>query len=90
MWRGGVPAEIARTGHMGLPDRIECAVAELSGDAASDGLSAVVTDRGDGGFDACVVDDAGRVQVALRGYRTIELPVPVSPEQIAPLNDVAG
>jgi NAD(P)-dependent dehydrogenase (short-subunit alcohol dehydrogenase family) len=83
-------AEIARTGRMGLPDRIEQVVAGSLSESADDRLFAVVTPRGDGGFDAHVVDGAGGVHVALRGYRTVELPAPVAAEQIAPLQAVAG
>jgi hypothetical protein len=35
----------------------------------------VVTPRGDEGVDADVVDGSGRVLVALRGYRTILVPM---------------
>jgi hypothetical protein len=83
-------AEIARTGRMGLPARIEEVVAGALNEAADGPLYAVVTVRPDGGFDAHVVDGAGVVQVALRGYRTVELPAPVAEEQIAPLQPVAG
>jgi hypothetical protein len=83
-------AEIARTGRMGLPDRIEQVVAGSLSEAADDRLFAVVTPRADGGFDADVVDGAGGVHIALRGYRTVELPAPVPAEQIAPLQAVAG
>jgi hypothetical protein len=83
-------AEIARTNRMGLPDRIEQVVAGASNEAAEGPLCAVVTARADGGFDAHVVDRSGVVQVALRGYRTVELPAPVAEEQVAPLQPVAG
>ena len=83
-------AEIARTGRMGLPDRIDRVVPGSSDDAAEQRLFAVVTPHTDGSFDAHVVDGAGVVHVALRGYRTVELPAPVAAEQIAPLQAVAG
>ena len=83
-------AEIARTGRMALPESIERVGAGSLGEAADDRFFAVVTPRADGGFDAHVVDGAGGVQVALHGYRTVELPAPVAAEQIAPLQAVAG
>jgi hypothetical protein len=83
-------AEIARTGRMGLPDRIEQVTAGAANETVDDRLFAVVTARADGAFDAHVVDGAGSVHVALRGYRTVELPAPVAAEQIAPLQPVAG
>jgi hypothetical protein len=82
-------AEIARTGRMGLPDRIEQVIAGAANETVDDRLFAVVTARDDGAFDAHVVDGAGSVHVALRGYRTVELPAPVAAEQIAPLQPVA-
>src|SRR4030095_8972228 len=75
---------------MGRPDRIDRVVPGSSDDAAEQRLFAVVTPHTDGSFDAHVVDGAGVVHVALRGYRTVELPAPVAAEQIAPLPAVAG
>ena len=39
----------------------------------------------DGAFDARVIDESGAVLVALEGYRTIELPVVLEEERLAPL-----
>ena len=49
-------------------------------------LWAVVTPR-DGGADADVVDEDGRVRVRLEGYRTIELPGGLDADALAPLRD---
>jgi NAD(P)-dependent dehydrogenase (short-subunit alcohol dehydrogenase family) len=83
-------AEIARTGRMGLPDRIDQVSSGALDESTTDRLFAVVDRLADGGFDAHVVDGGGRVHVALLGYRTVELPSSVAVEQMAPLQPVAG
>jgi hypothetical protein len=52
---------------------------ETLGDAteAHGRLEAVVVDDGAGGFDAQVVDEAGRALLRLHGYRTATLPAPL-------------
>ena len=42
-------------------------------------VEAVVVDDGAGGFDAQVVDEAGRALLRLHGYRTATLPAPLDP-----------
>jgi hypothetical protein len=53
-------------------------------------LHAVVTQTPEGGFDAHVVDAAGNVHVALRGYRTVALPEPAGADEIQPLQGAVG
>ncbi len=83
-------AELARTGRMGLPERIERVVPGQPDEETDERLFAVVSRRADGAFDAHVVDGAGTVHVALHGYRTVELPASVADAQIAALQAVAG
>ena len=64
---------------MGLPqhvDRVE-ALPDLA--QASGRIEAVVHDDGAGGFDADVVDEAGRALLRVIGYRTAALPQPLDP-----------
>jgi hypothetical protein len=49
----------------------------------------VVTPR-DGGVDADVVDEGGRVRMRLEGYRTIELPGAVDAEALDPIRSAMG
>jgi hypothetical protein len=83
--------ELGTAGRMGLPRTIGRLRPLGRGNGHSDGhgrLYAVVEPDGDGGFDAYVVDDAGRVCLALEDYRTVELPGGVESEQLAPLTAV--
>jgi len=65
--------EIAATGRMGLPSRIERV--RLQGADESGPLEArVVSDRPEGPYDARVVDGDGFVRVVLEGYATMSLP----------------
>jgi hypothetical protein len=81
--------EIARTGSMGLPSRIDRIVFAGEGEPAA--AVASVVPRADGrGFDAVVVDGEGRVRVRLEGYATAALPLAVDPALRAPLAEVLG
>jgi hypothetical protein len=75
--------EIARTGRMGLPSRIE-RVRLPTCDALEEPLHAVVERRGDA-YDARVVDAAGRVALVMEGYVTSALPVDLPAGLRAPL-----
>jgi hypothetical protein len=61
-------------------------------EGATDGavaLAEVTTSRGDDGlsFDAVVCDEAGRVQLVMRGYHTSALPGAMPEEIWQPLRD---
>jgi hypothetical protein len=64
--------EIGATGKLALPRHVD-RVTILGSPPESAQLTAVVTPRADGGFDARVVDESGRVYVDLEGYRTTPL-----------------
>jgi Polyketide synthase dehydratase len=77
--------ELGNAGRMALPTRVE-RVVRFAGADAPGRLWAVVRPReGDGGIDAEVVDEAGRVRVRLVGYRTTELPGGLAAEALAPI-----
>jgi hypothetical protein len=80
--------EIARTGRMGLPTRIERVV--FLGAGEPDGATARVAPRADGGFDAVVVDADGGVRVRVEGYATTALPQALDAEPRAPLVAALG
>jgi len=66
--------QLGSSGQMALPERLGRA-AVLRDPAQAEGrLHAVVTRRGDGGADAEVVDQAGRVLVRVERYGTVALP----------------
>ncbi len=69
--------EMRAKGQMGLPQSV--AQVETLGDTseAHGRLEAVVVDDGAGGFDAQVVDEAGRALLRLHGYRTVALRAPL-------------
>jgi hypothetical protein len=75
--------EIGTAGRMALPTHVD-RVARFAPEGSAGRLWAVVTPR-DGGADAEVVDDAGRVHLRLEGYRTIELPGGIDPGALAPI-----
>ena len=80
--------ELAGKSRMGLPYQIG-RVEFLDSPARATGrVRAAVTEAGDDHFDAQVVDDAGKVFMKLRGYRTMEMPDPVSADLLAPLKDI--
>jgi hypothetical protein len=76
--------ELATTGAMALPthaDRVTIA----PGATESPGLTAMVTPRDDGSFDAQVVGPDGDVRLRLEGYRTTPLPGSPGEDLLAPL-----
>ena len=82
--------ELGTAGRMALPTHVE-RVVRFAGADAPGRLWAVVRPReGDGGVDAEVVDEAGRVRVRLEGYRTIELPGGLDAEALAPIRTAMG
>ncbi len=80
--------EMGEQARMGLPFGID-AIAVLRQPNESEGkLFAVVTPKADGSFDANVLDDKGNVYLVLQGYRTMELPNPISAELLEPLKAI--
>ncbi len=78
--------ELGTNGRMALPTHLTRVEALGSEREVSGRAYAVVTPRPDGeGFDAEVVDDAGRVHLRMEGYRTVALPVPVDVALLEPL-----
>jgi acyl carrier protein/NADP-dependent 3-hydroxy acid dehydrogenase YdfG len=80
--------EIGIVGKMALPMHIDRVVCFTAADAPGR-LWAIVNPR-DGGVDAEVVDDTGRVRVRLEGYRTIEMPGALEAEALARLRTAIG
>jgi NAD(P)-dependent dehydrogenase (short-subunit alcohol dehydrogenase family) len=78
--------EIGRHGRFGLPQHVDRIVLHEALDAPQGRVEAIVEPR-DTGFDGRVIDGAGTVLVEVSGYRTIELPGGVDPEQRTPLAD---
>jgi hypothetical protein len=71
-------------GRLGLPmtvRRVRIGTRQVSSEGP---LMAVVRPR-DGAFDARVVDQSGSVLLSVEGYRTVELPRPLSQEDLEPL-----
>ena len=83
--------EIGTTGAMGLPHRVDRVRVFGDIESAQGRVHAIVTpdESAPGAFDADVVDDAGRVLVDLRGYRT-EILGPVDDMLRTPLARVFG
>jgi hypothetical protein len=79
--------EIATSGVMALPTRIDRVVPRTASRDAAGPFQAQVRPTGDGGFDATVVDGAGTVVLELEGYRTIQLPGELDDDVLAPLRD---
>jgi len=77
--------EIGTTGSMALPMRVGRVVPTVGGEPAGEPALAVVKPADDGGFEANVVDGAGRVLLRLEGYRTVQLPGALDDGQVAPL-----
>jgi acyl transferase domain-containing protein/NAD(P)-dependent dehydrogenase (short-subunit alcohol dehydrogenase family)/acyl carrier protein len=82
--------ELAAECRMGLPYRIDEVTIHLPDDGAEKALYAVVRPGKDGAFDARVVDERGSVHVTLRGYRTMQLPDPIEPALLVPLQAALG
>ena len=80
--------ELAGKSRMGLPYQIGRVEFLDSPTLATGRVRAAVTDAGDDRFDAQVIDDEGKVFMKLRGYRTMEMPDPVSADLLAPLKDI--
>jgi len=84
LWQLGVG------GSLGLPRRVEC-ITVAAPLAETQAVAAVVEPRrGSPGFDARLVDAAGRVLLKLSGYHTVELPGGVDREDLAPLTAALG
>jgi hypothetical protein len=77
--------EIGTTGKMALPLHIDRLVYAGDPKKAKGRLHAVVDPNDGGGFDALIVDEGGTAYVAMSGYRTVQLPVPVDSSASAPL-----
>jgi NAD(P)-dependent dehydrogenase (short-subunit alcohol dehydrogenase family) len=77
--------ELGTTGRMALPTHLDRTVTYPGADDPGR-LVAVVT-PGDGGVDAVVVDETGRVRLRVEGYRTVELPSPLEESALAPMRD---
>jgi hypothetical protein len=75
--------EIGTTGRMALPMHID-RVTRFQDTEKASRLWAVVTPR-NGGVDADVIDQAGRVQMRLEGYRTSQVPGELDAEAVAPI-----
>jgi hypothetical protein len=80
--------EIAKSGRMGLPTRIERVVFLGAGEPA--GATARVTPRADGRFDAVVLDAEGGVRLRVQGYATAALPQTLDAALCAPLVAALG
>jgi hypothetical protein len=82
--------ELGNAGRMALPTRVDRVVRFAGADAPGRMWAVVRPREGDGGVDAEVVDEAGRVRVRLLGYRTIELPGRLDSEALAPIRAAMG
>jgi malonyl CoA-acyl carrier protein transacylase len=80
-------AEIADTGGMGLPQRIERVEFPGQRPARLDGCLCAVTRRADGAFDATVSDGDGAVCLRMSGYRTAALPGGLAEALLTPLRE---
>ncbi len=78
--------QLGTAGHMALPRQLGSLVVHPAASAPSGEVRAAIVAR-DGGFDARVVDATGRVLIELLDYRTIELPDPLEPERLRPLQE---
>jgi NAD(P)-dependent dehydrogenase (short-subunit alcohol dehydrogenase family)/acyl carrier protein len=77
--------ELAASSRMGLPYQIGNVKVYGMPDGNAAALYAVVTPNLDGSFDAELADEAGKVYLSLRGYRTMAMPDGVDPELLKPL-----
>jgi NAD(P)-dependent dehydrogenase (short-subunit alcohol dehydrogenase family) len=89
--------EIARHGRFGLPRHVDRIVLHEALDAPQGRVEAIVEPRdaraagereAEIGFDGRVVDEAGTLLVEVHGYRTVELPGGIDPEQQSRLAEV--
>jgi NAD(P)-dependent dehydrogenase (short-subunit alcohol dehydrogenase family) len=77
---------LALQSRLGLPYAFEeLRLAAMREDAADAAFFSLVAVDPDGAYDAEVVDDKGNVLMALRGYRTMDLPDPVQADLLEPL-----
>jgi NAD(P)-dependent dehydrogenase (short-subunit alcohol dehydrogenase family) len=77
--------ELGTAGRLALPMHVDRVVRYPDADAPGR-LAALVRPRPDGEtLDAKVVDEHGRVRVAVEGYRTVALPLPLDEAALAPL-----
>jgi hypothetical protein len=79
--------DLGINGRMGLPRHLDRVSRLHSLDEAEGGLYVVVQPETEGGFQARVVDDSGKVYVMVSGYRTVELPVGLDPDLLRPLQE---
>jgi 3-oxoacyl-(acyl-carrier-protein) synthase/acyl carrier protein/NAD(P)-dependent dehydrogenase (short-subunit alcohol dehydrogenase family) len=82
--------DLGMNGRMGLPQHLDRASRLHPLDEAEGGLYVVVHPEPEGGFQAHVVDDAGKVYVTVSGYRTVALPVGLDPDLLRPLQEGMG
>jgi acyl transferase domain-containing protein/acyl carrier protein/NADP-dependent 3-hydroxy acid dehydrogenase YdfG len=75
--------ELGTASRMALPTHIDRVVRYAAG--KKPGRLWAVVSRRDGGVDAEVIDEAGRVRVRLEGYRTSELPGELEAAALAPI-----
>ena len=77
--------ELGTAGRMALPMRLHRVVRYAGADDPGRLFALVSRRDDDGGVDAQVVDENGRVRVRLEGYQTIELPGGVDAATLAPI-----
>ncbi len=77
--------ELARSARLGLPYRIEKVAVFGAVETADSRLYSVAKPGAEGTFDAQVVDEKGNVYLELTGYRTMELPDPIDPALLKPI-----
>lgn len=88
--------ELAVTGRMMIPSRIERIVRRTSADSSTPGLTAVVRAHaiqgspGEYRFDAAVVDEDATVHLTVQGYRTTEFAHPYDLEAAARITRALG
>lgn len=84
-----VLGQLGREAQMGLP--MEVARVSVRHPESVTGRIVAVSDAGgEGTHRVRVVDEAGTVLVELDGYRTVQVPSPATPEQLAPLAEAMG
>jgi hypothetical protein len=76
--------EIGRHARFALPAHVDRVVLRGVPTPMSGRLDAVVVPT-DSAFDGTVVDEAGHVVIEVHGYRTVELPGGVNPDERHPL-----
>ncbi|MFQ5511957.1 MAG: SDR family NAD(P)-dependent oxidoreductase [Candidatus Krumholzibacteriia bacterium] len=83
-------SEMAGKARMGLPHHIDLVRFPRLPEESGGRYLAAVTPDPEGGFDAQVVDDEGNVYLAVRGYRTMQLPNLIEDELLRPLQSTMG